>query len=420
MSQSPSPGAGPFQRFHQLGHAAEQVFSRLYRTLGQPAQPSALAQAQEQAERQEKRNRQLRRLLRNSQLEVERLHAILAAISEGIIMQDTEGRIVYMNDAAYTLLGNERNFWTSELGQLFNAYQDVTTSAELAPLGEPRKLSLGKRFLTAQLAAVADSQQARIGTLIILRDVTQDEISQRLRNSLITHISHELRTPLAPLRLASEVLLGSSPEQPPNRRMLEMIGRNVDVLDRMVNEMIDLAAMTSGAFQVAREPLALDALLGELYQEFSADAQEAQLEFQLLLVEYDRLRILGDNKALRWAIGGLLRNAMQYTEAGGRVGLRCRLDERGPRPLVVVEVRDNGVGIHDDDLPRIFELFYRGTARSASGKRLDPRGLGQGLFVARAIAAAHDGALSVQSELYKGSSFTLYLPADSQSPPLPA
>jgi two-component system sensor histidine kinase ResE len=416
---SPQPPAGPFQRFHQLGHAAEQVFSRLYRTLGQPARPSPLALAQEQAERQEKRNRQLRRLLRNSQLEVERLHAILSAISDGIIMQDPEGRIVYMNDAAYRLLGSERNFWTSELGQLFNAYRDIPSSAELAPLTEPRKINLGSRVLTAQLAAVADSQQVRIGTLMMLRDVTQSEISERLRNSLITHISHELRTPLAPLRLASEVLLSSEASQPPNRRMLEMIGRNVDVLDRMVNEMIDLAALASGAFRPQRELLALDELLSDLYQEFSPDAQEARLEFQLLLVDYDRLRVLGDEKALRWAISGLLRNAMQYTEADGRVSLRCRLDERGARPLVVVEVRDNGVGIHPDDLPKIFDLFYRGTARSASGKRIDPRGLGQGLFVARTIAHAHDGALSVQSTLHQGSSFTLYLPAH-QSSALPA
>lgn len=408
---NPRPPTRPFQRFHQLGYAAEQVFSRLYRTLGQPAKPSPLAQAQEQLERQEKRNRQLRRLLRNSQLEVERLHAILSAISDGIIMQDPVGRIVYMNDAAYALLGSERNFWTSELGQLFHAYRDVPSGAELAPLSEPRKLSLGNRVLTVQLAAIADSQKTRIGTLVMLRDVTKDEISERLRNSLIAHVSHELRTPLAPLRLASEVLLSSPSDQPLNRRMLEMIGRNVDVLDRMVNEMIDLAALTSGAFQARRDLLALDELLSDLYQEFSVDAQEAQLEFQLLLVDYDRLRVLGDEKALRWAISNLLRNAIQYTEADGRVSLRCRLDERGARPLVMIEVRDTGVGISDDDLPKIFDLFYRGTARNASGKRLDPRGLGQGLFVARAIAHAHDGALSVQSELHRGSSFVLYLPA---------
>jgi signal transduction histidine kinase len=401
------------RRIHHLSNATEQVFSRLYRNLGgQPGLHSQLDEAQADLALTERRNRRLRRLLRNSQMEISRLQAILEAISEGIIMQDLDGRILYMNQAAYQILGSESKFWNSELAQLFSAVSAAPdTQAELVPLGEPHKLNIGSRMLSVQLAAVNDSQKQRIGTLIVLRDATQDELNERIKHSFVMHISHELRTPLAPMRIASEILLNTPEDQAPNQRMLEMISRNVDILDRMVNEMIDLSAMTAGALEIRHEPVQLAPLIGDLYEEFRLDAKNAKIELLLMTAHAESLTLVGDEKFLRWSISNLLRNAIQYNERGGRVDLRVKRDIRQSRPHIVLEVRDTGVGIRDEDLPKIFDLFYRGEARTKSGKRLDPRGLGQGLYVARTIAHAHGGALSVESRLHEGTKFRLILPA---------
>ena len=115
----------------------------------------------------------------------------------------------------------------------------------------------------------------------------------------------------------------------------------------------------------------------------------------------------GAVERLRWSLGHLLQNALRYTEPGGHIIITA-----GPtgENQIAVQVIDNGVGISKKDLPHIFDRFYRGEPRTRSGKLLDPRGLGQGLFVARTVTETHGGYLSVQSEVGQGSVFTMVLP----------
>jgi signal transduction histidine kinase len=408
--------SGLLKRIHQFGSSTEQLFNRLYYGLTQRAQDEDQQQAQSDIE---KRNRKLRRMLHKSSMKVERLEAILSAISEGIVLQDLEGRVRYINDAARELLGSERNLWQSEIVSLFSAYQGVQrVGSELAPLGQPYRLKIRDKLASAQLAAVADSTGERIGTLIILRLVEPDAAA-RMKASLVSRISHELRTPLASLRLASEVLNAAPPEKAPNRKMLEMISRNIDILDRMVHEMIDLAAITDGTLTLRREPVPMEDMLVDLYDEFKEDIAEAHLEMQLYFKDIDQLTVLGDRKYIRWALSNVLRNSIQYNEPGHQVFVRARLREAGGQALVAVQIGDTGVGISDEDLPHIFDLFYRGKPRTSAGKLIDPRGLGQGLYVARTLTEAHGGTLDAESRPGEGSIFTFLLPV-SLNPALDA
>jgi two-component system sensor histidine kinase BaeS len=122
----------------------------------------------------------------------------------------------------------------------------------------------------------------------------------------------------------------------------------------------------------------------------------------------ERLAVIGDDERLRWALGHLLQNSVRYTEPGGHIFVTTR---RQQDDQIAVQVVDTGVGISEKDLPHIFERFYRGEPRTASGKLLDPRGLGQGLFIARRVAEAHKGYLTVRSSPGAGSIFTMILPA---------
>src|SRR5215204_1786081 len=164
--------SGVIQRVHQLGMATESLFSRLYQSLStknkQVERQAAVAEITEQVQQMARRNRRLRQMVTARDIEVDRLHGILAQISEGIIMQDNEGRIIMMNDAARILLGNQRNFWTSELGVLFNQQRNMEpTGSELALLGEPKRVQIDTRVLGAQICAVNDSSGERIGTVMI-------------------------------------------------------------------------------------------------------------------------------------------------------------------------------------------------------------------------------------------------------------
>jgi len=412
-NQSSEDARGILKRVHQLGLATEQLFSRLYGVLTHREQQEKLSHIEEVAAKIERRNRLLRQMVQARDVEVERLHQILSHISEGIILQDDEGHIIDINPAARALIGNQSRFWESELGRLFDSKRKLETNGtELAPLGEAERIEVNNRVLSAQIAAITSSEGQRIGTLMILRDVTRDTLAERLQNSFINQISHELVTPLAPMRVASEILLNAPEDQSPNRRMLEMIGRNIDILDRMVTEMLDMSAMTSGDFRIRHEPLLIEDLIWDVVESYNDDVKDHDLDVSVMLRDTHALSIAGDAKHLRWALSNLLRNAIQYNEPGEHVFVTAGVNRQNQQ-AVFIEVIDSGVGISKEDMPHIFDLFYRGEPRTRNGKRLDPRGLGQGLFVARTIAHAHDGFLVAESEIGQGSKFHMSLPRGS-------
>jgi signal transduction histidine kinase len=324
-------------------------------------------------------------------------------------MQDMEGRIVLINKSAQNLLGTQKNFWESELGTLFDAYRDVVrVDVELAPLGEPTRIQVNNRILGAQLAAVADNNGERIGTMIVLRDVTRDAVADRLKDQFVTAISHELRTPMTVIKGVSEVVASQAAGQV-NNRLLETLTRNVDTLDRMVVELLDISEMGAGTFSVRQDSVKLEPLLWSVINSMSGELKRARLDVALMARDIERLTVSGDDQRLRWAFGHLLQNAIRYTEAGGHIIIALGLDEENDQYLAV-DVIDTGVGIAEKDLPHVFERFYRGEPRTQSGKLLDPRGLGQGLFVARTVANAHGGTLNVRSSPGEGSAFTMMLP----------
>ncbi|HVO42618.1 MAG TPA: histidine kinase dimerization/phospho-acceptor domain-containing protein, partial [Aggregatilineales bacterium] len=215
-----------------FGSSTESFFGRIYNGLrrkqvrrsdGRTEQIAALQRA----------NRELTAQVREAQTVSARLRSVFARIDEGVIMQDTDGRMVLMNDAAYRLMGSVKAFWDSDLGRLFTQAQQqrgVSTN-ELQPAGPPIRVEVNDRVLGAQLAYVSTPGGEALGTLIVLRDVTHEAIADRLRDEFVTQISHELRTPLTVIKGMSEVLINQPTDRPPNRRFLEAIGRNAAVLD---------------------------------------------------------------------------------------------------------------------------------------------------------------------------------------------
>ncbi len=388
---------GVIQRINRLGTASERVFSRIYKGLGR--HDDTKQQLIEQ-------NRQLQSTIRQRNLEVERLNSILASIDQGVIMQDNEGRLVLVNEAARKLLGNIKAFWESELGTLFNNFREVTAvDSELSPQHNPVRVQVNNRIIGAQLAVVADEQGNRLGTIIVLRDVTSEALSERLKNHFITAISHELRTPMAVIKGVSELIANS--DTLPNRRLLETLSRNVDVLDRMIVELLDISELSSDNFSIRKEKLNLEELLWNVVNGQAPEIKRAQLDVSVLIRNASDLYVRGDDQRLRWAFGHLLQNALHYTEAGGHILLTVTLSDDDH---ISIQFVDTGVGINERDLPHVFEQFYRGEARNPNGKLLDPRGLGQGLFIARRVLEAHGGYVTVNSSKGQGSIFTVVMP----------
>ncbi len=409
------PVTNMVQSVDALGSNTGRLFGRLYDSLRRKKHEREASLGQTML-----RVGQLERLTASQATSIAQLTGVLAVISEGVIMQDTEGRVVLMNQAAHDLLGSMRVFWDSELGRMFakSRYQ-VPVEGEIT-LGEPQRIEVNNRIIGAQIAVVADESGQRLGTVLMLRDVTRDALTDRLKDQFVTAMSHELRTPLAAIKGMSDVMLALPEDRPPNRKFLEAISRNVAVLDRMIIELLDISEIGAGSFAVREQDVHLPALVVTVIQGLQSRIEKAGLTIGVMVSNADRLTITGDDRRLQWALGHLIDNSIKYTEPGGEIIVRLgRIRDNH----MLVEVSDTGVGIAPQDLPHIFERFYRGEARTPSGQVIDPRGLGQGLFVARAVAEAHGGYLGVASALGEGSTFTLALPLEREREadmPLPA
>lgn len=411
-----------------FGSASERFFDRLYRGLrrkeaDQPTDPNPPPDSDQFASLL-KANRELQGQVRDGRQVSARLRAALALISEGVILQDQEGRIVLINDAAYKLLGGIKSFWESELSRLFERARTTPeqtgtqTPSEIQKIDDPVRVQINGRILAAQLASVREDGSL-LGALIVLKDATRETIADRLRDEFVTAISHELRTPLTAIKGMSEILLDAPDDRPANRKFLEAISRNAATLDRMIIELLDLSEMGAGVLELRKAPLYLDELILDMIRLEEPRIEKAGLNVSTMIVNRDRLNIRADARRLRWAIGHLIDNAIQYTLAGGTIMVKVgqirnvsigNANELVPRLLI--EVTDDGVGISERDMPRIFDRFYRGEAQAKDGKRIDPRGLGQGLFIARTVAEAHGGYLIAASTVGQGSRFTFAIPLD--------
>lgn len=414
---------GVLHRVNQLGAATERLFSRLFATLNHRAHAESEREARQRrkAELEAKikqarlvavQNRQLKVSLRQTQRDVEQLDGILANITEGIVMQNLEGKVVYINKAAHEMMGTYKNFRDTELGRLFDTYNQASgLDSEIVPLGEPNKVQVNNRILGAQVAAVANNKGERLGTMIVLRDITQEALTERLRTQFVTALSHELKTPMTAIKGMADVLRYiPTDNKEAMQRPLETLIRNVDVLDRMIVELLDVSELGAGSFDIRRDELMLEPLLWSVVNGASPEVKRKRLDVMVMLRDSSALRMTGDEQRLRWALGHLLQNAVHYTEAGGHVVIMAGIDAQDHR-YMRLDVVDNGVGIAQKDLPHVFEQFYRGEPRNAQGKLIDPRGLGQGLFIARKVAEAHGGYVSVlKTEIGIGTTVTCILP----------
>ena len=404
-SNDPSDVSGYVKRINGLGTVVDEFFSRVYIALNKRARLRHEQRARLELYRQ---NQAILQQLAQRERELERLHGIVASIKDGIIMLDLAGNIKDINQAARFMLGAELEHSTKELSSLIGQYQEQRSfESELTPLHEPKRLQIQSRTVGCQLAAVSDPDGNRIGTLVVLRDVTDETLGDRLKDQFVTAISHELRTPMNVIKMSSEVLMGTEEGKAPNRRMLELIERNVHVLDRMIVELLDISEMSAGGFHIRQTPIHVEQILWSVINGMMTDIKRAQLDVSFMVRDSELLYIKGDESRLRWALGHLIQNSINYTEAHGHiiVMVNCTNHEH-----ITIQIVDTGVGILDKDMPYIFDRFYRGEARNAKGKLIDPRGLGQGLYIAKTVAEAHNGQLKVQSTPSEGSIFTIILP----------
>jgi PAS domain S-box-containing protein len=350
----------------------------------------------------------LRLKLRRQRRETAHLMAVLESLPDGIVVQDLDGRVVLMNDRARKLLGSQRVFRSANLHELTAVVTDVL-GASLAPglyaLGDPRRVDLDGKMLSAQAAAVINLSGERVGMVSVLRDITEDVRRERARESLLDHLEQDVQEPLSDL-----ARLPSSQSTYPLTAFAQDITRHAVALQKLVVEMRQLTTMDGErGIRRGQRALRLDTLTWAVANEWRQVAQAANLSLQVIIERSD-LHVLGDEHRLRWAIGNIVDNAIKFTPPGGKLTLEIRGAADGQ---ALMRVRDNGVGIAPDELPQIFTRFFRGNPITQAGRVIRVPGTGQGLSIAKQIFDAHGGTIRIKSKQWVGTevSFTLPLTA---------
>jgi two-component system, OmpR family, phosphate regulon sensor histidine kinase PhoR len=342
--------------------------------------------------------------------ERDRAGQILDALDDGVLLLDGAGRLLVANPAARSWFGLAADLRPGLPAQRVLGVPKVSALAEQAArsgapvVGTCTLVFPEPRTLAMRAFPLAD--RGPTGRIVVtMIDITQRRRLEVLRRDFVANASHELKTPVAALRALAETLQTALPEDPEAAlRFAERIGREAERLDALARDLLDLSRVERGTLDV--EPVDLVGLVKEVVGSYADLAEERRIKLASELQE--GIAVRGDRAQLGLLLSNLVDNALRYTPAKGSVCVR--LDAAESR--AVVQVADTGEGIPAAELPRVFERFYRVDKARAR----QTGGTGLGLAIVRHVAEAHGGTVRVDSELARGSTFTVTLPVAGPPP----
>ncbi|WP_163184082.1 ATP-binding protein [Neobacillus sedimentimangrovi] len=339
--------------------------------------------------------------------EKEQLSSILSSMADGVITFNRDGTILVTNPPADRFL----QYWYYEKGdidsnleglpsQVMELFQKaVDTEKEQA--GE---ISLQGRHWVILVSPLYSNKFIR-GAVAVLRDMTEERRLEKMRKDFIANVSHELRTPISMLQGYSEAIVDDIAEsQEEKKEMAKVIYDESLRMGRLVNELLDLARMEAGHIQLKLEEVNLTSFINRIIHKFQGLAKDNGIQLRTEM-ENDLPAFWMDPDRIEQVLTNLIDNAIRHTPADGSVTLKVTLEDKGLR----MEVKDSGSGIPEEDLPFIFERFYKADKARTRGRS----GTGLGLAIAKNIIDAHHGSINVHSKLGQGTTFSFLIPRKS-------
>lgn len=347
----------------------------------------------------------LRDLIDTMRVEFARREAILTSMVDGVLAVDERMRVLFCNDSFAKTIGGTL---PAERFPLLSLVRDATLVdmfAKVLATGQPLKRRVRlpvaqDRAFEIQVAPLVSTQ--RDGAIAILHEITEVERLERVRKDFVANVSHELRTPLTAIQGYAEVLLEGALEDPDNsRRFLETIRAHASRLNNIAADLLTLSELDSGA---PAAPLSSVSLKNSLQTAMRTVEPEARLRgIQVICEEIEDIQVRGHQLRLEQAFVNLLDNAIKFNHKGGEVRMKA-IRTSGEHASVIIA--DTGVGIPAQDITRIFERFYR--VDKARSRQVG--GTGLGLAIVKHTVELMGGRVEVNSELGRGSTFTVLLP----------
>ena len=358
------------------------------------------------------------RLYREAIDEKRKTETILEGTFDGLVVIDNDMRITSFNPGAEVITGHAASqVLGRRLTEVFGpeVWRDDSLLQKAASTGErvaPQEVvisgKLGSRDALLGITPLYDSGGKVFGYLLSFADITHLKEVDRLKSNIVANVSHELRAPLASIKAYTELLLDEleGDDRDLRQRFLKVIDQETDRLTELIGGLLDLSRLEAGQFVMKKEPLQVGEVIDDTLGLFDMQAQENKISLHAD-IQPDLPPILADRELVNVLIKNLVGNAIKFSNEGGRVDVVAR--EEGAN--LILSVIDQGMGIPPDDLPHIFEKFYRVWSTTESGIK----GVGLGLVLAKEAAEAHGGQIEVESELGVGSRFIVTLPIGEQA-----
>jgi two-component system phosphate regulon sensor histidine kinase PhoR len=331
-----------------------------------------------------------------------KLSAVLEKMTDGVLIVDEQGEIQLINPPAEKIFGQTSEKAIGQpLAKVIRHHQPFELWQQCQKNGTPQQATFDlNKNCCLQSVATSLGEALPGHTLLLFQDITRQRQIEAMRRDFISNVSHELRTPLAGIKAITETLQSGALEDPPAaRRFLGRMETEVDALNLMVSELLELSRIESGRVPLSlKQTRPIDIIL-PAYDRLCLQAERASLKLEVDCVE-TQPPVMADPTRIQQVAVNLLHNAIKFTAEGGQVTIGAAQQGNEIRFFV----RDTGVGISSEDLPRIFERFYKADRARASS------GTGLGLAIARHLVEAHRGRIWVESELNQGSTFYFTLP----------
>ena len=330
--------------------------------------------------------------------EKSKLMQILSGIGEGIVAADRDGSIVHYNNAALELLDlSEWNEPAERKQVLIDMLHEATESCERAE-------AVGKneagRSIAAKIWPMTSEDGEVLGSVALLRDVSEAERLEQMRKDYVANISHELRTPLTGIRGMVEPLMDGYMDTEEEKMDCDrIIYQETMRLEKLIGEMLDMRRLQAGRAQIELEPMYVEGVLEAACRRMEKRAQESGVQLGLE-ISGELPEIMGNEDRILQVLIILMDNALSFTQPGGSVTLSAKKQGKN----VHISVKDTGAGIDPSDLPYIWERFYK-----ADKSRMRTTGTGLGLAIAKLAVECMGGLITVESELGRGTEFEFSL-----------
>lgn len=348
--------------------------------------------------------RVLKHTLEEVQDERDKLNTIFLHMTDGVAAFTNDGKIIHMNPATEKLLG----ITFRENMTFADVFSGITLPKD-ADAGEQgfiqSDIKREDRLLNVLFAPYGATENEG-GIMAVIYDITKQRKLEEARREFVANVSHELRTPLTNIKSYTETLVDAAGELPPEMQVqfLGVISSEADRMTRLVRDLLTLSKLDYGRMDLKFSRFSIPEMLHSVHAAMMLDAENRGNELTLQMRE-QLPDMTGDRERLEQVLINVISNAVKYTPTGGQIKVAAKMSDS---THVMIQIEDTGMGVPQEDIPRLFERFYRvDKARSR-----DKGGSGLGLAIAKDMVKAHKGTINLQSEVDVGTTVTIVLPID--------